>query len=153
MQRLTISKTFRFEASHILPNHPGKCSQLHGHSWVLTVGVSGLVNPDTGFVVDYGDLSKLVNERIVYHLDHHHLGQGNVIRFTPLGEEQVFSSPFGPDFYPSSENLVLTIADCLAPLMQTIPGYRVEQGPGESLHLAYVALEETCTSRAEWRSK
>src|SRR5438034_5141876 len=52
---MLLRKTFRFEASHILPKHPGKCSRLHGHSWVLHVSITGPINRDTGFVMDYAD--------------------------------------------------------------------------------------------------
>jgi len=69
---MEISKTFRFEASHVLPKHPGKCSRLHGHSWVLTAYVKGPINPETHFVMDYGDISYKVGLTIEL-LDHCHL--------------------------------------------------------------------------------
>lgn len=28
-----LEKEFRFEASHQLPHHQGNCKRLHGHSW------------------------------------------------------------------------------------------------------------------------
>jgi len=37
----TIYKEFCFEAAHILPKHNGKCSRLHGHSWLARVYVKG----------------------------------------------------------------------------------------------------------------
>lgn len=36
-----LEKTFRFEASHQLPKHDGKCARLHGHSWVGRVVIEG----------------------------------------------------------------------------------------------------------------
>lgn len=89
---MLLRKTFRFEASHILPKHPGKCSRLHGHSWVLHVSVTGPINRETGFVMDYADISSIMKE-VVNSLDHRHLN----------------------DFidYPSSEWVVLWVAKCL----------------------------------------
>ena len=57
----TIGKTFRFEAAHQLPNHAGKCAQLHGHSYRVDVQVSGEVRPadgssGEGMVLDFAAL-------------------------------------------------------------------------------------------------
>lgn len=41
----TISKTFRWEASHVLPGHKGKCARLHGHSYKCEVYLSGDIKP------------------------------------------------------------------------------------------------------------
>jgi len=144
----TISKTFRFEASHVLPKHTGKCSRLHGHSWVLTVSVQGPVNTKTGFVVDYGDLKALVDKEVIERLDHTHLGQYKAIHSIPEGEliadhlSIKGQCPFGWAFYPSSENLVIAVGKLLQPLVK-------ELSNGVTLH--QVELEETCTSRAIWR--
>jgi 6-pyruvoyltetrahydropterin/6-carboxytetrahydropterin synthase len=137
-----ITKTFRFEASHVLPKHPGKCSRLHGHSWVLHVSVAGQINPETGFVVDYGDLKELVEREIIARLDHTHLGSGHMrAGFTQTGIE--LQCPFGAAFYPSSENIVVAIGKMLVPLVQEI-----KHG---NARLYEVSLEETCTSACRWR--
>ena len=54
-----ISKEFTIEAAHRLPNVPEghKCRRLHGHSFRIAVHVVGPVDPDTGWVMDYADLS------------------------------------------------------------------------------------------------
>lgn len=134
---MELTKEFRFEASHVLPKHPGKCSRLHGHSWVLRVSVEGQVNKDTGFVMDYADISSKVKQ-LVDSLDHRHLGTwGHIL--TDVGELEdrhthddwmVEGLPF--DFYPTSENLLLWI------------------GAELNLDLRWSKLEllETCTSSA-----
>lgn len=71
---MKISKTFRFEASHILPKHPGKCSRLHGHSYQVQVTVLGSVHPATGFVIDFAEIKKIV-QPLVDKLDHQHLNR------------------------------------------------------------------------------
>lgn len=72
---MIVTKRFRFEASHQLPNHPGKCKNLHGHSWVLEVSVEGEVASNTGMVIDYADISQIINPILAYPkgLDHSHL--------------------------------------------------------------------------------
>ncbi len=72
-----ISKEYRFEASHILRNHKGKCRRLHGHSYRVVVEVVGDTNDhksasEEGMIVDYAVLDKLVRP-IIQELDHRHL--------------------------------------------------------------------------------
>lgn len=69
MPNVVITKTFRFEAAHALPGHPGKCSRLHGHSYMLEVSVAGDLGPD-GMVMDFDDLSVVVERVVISRLDH-----------------------------------------------------------------------------------
>lgn len=135
---MIISKTFRFEASHVLPKHQGKCARLHGHSWVLIVSIEGPIDPETGFVADYGKLKDLVDKLIIVKLDHTHLGYGMPV-------EALFHEmhcPFGESFYPSSENLATVIGSTLQPYTREL---------GKNVRLHEIIIEETCTSRATWR--
>ncbi len=55
---MQIRKSFRFEAAHVLPHHPGKCARLHGHSYRFEVAVAGPLQssgPAQGMVVDFVD--------------------------------------------------------------------------------------------------
>src|SRR5581483_4654690 len=68
-----IRKTFRFEAAHVLPHHPGKCSRLHGHSYRLEVALEGplqAAGPAAGMVIDFDEVGRIVRETIVDELDH-----------------------------------------------------------------------------------
>ena len=71
-----LVKTFRFEAAHSLPNVPQghKCSRLHGHSYRVDVHVTGQPDPKTGWVVDFGDIKRVV-EAVLDKLDHRHLNE------------------------------------------------------------------------------
>ncbi|UTW63318.1 6-carboxytetrahydropterin synthase [bacterium SCSIO 12741] len=53
----------------------GKCANKnwHGHNFELLVTVKGEVNPDTGFVVDLKDLSKLIKDQVIEKVDHSNL--------------------------------------------------------------------------------
>ena len=68
--KVSITKKFEFEAAHKLPDHPGKCKNLHGHSYKLEVTVSSDQLNDQGMVMDFGDLKVIVNEHIINILDH-----------------------------------------------------------------------------------
>ncbi|HKB86661.1 MAG TPA: 6-carboxytetrahydropterin synthase QueD [Ignavibacteriaceae bacterium] len=65
---MKIAKEFHWEMGHRLPEHFGKCKNIHGHSYRMIVEVEGSVN-DRGMIMDYYDLKKVVNP-IIEELDH-----------------------------------------------------------------------------------
>jgi len=71
---MDVCKTFSIEAARSLPhlpeNHP--CSKIHGHSFKITLMVSGPVDKDTGFVMDFGELETLF-EPLRKQIDHSYL--------------------------------------------------------------------------------
>ena len=71
---MDVCKTFSIEAARSLPhlpeNHP--CSKIHGHSFKITLMVSGPVDKDTGFVMDFGELETLF-EPLRKKIDHSYL--------------------------------------------------------------------------------
>ena len=70
---MILRKEYWFEAAHFIYNHPGKCRNLHGHSYKLFVSLEGGINPETGMIIDFDDLSKVVAERVILKLDHRFL--------------------------------------------------------------------------------
>lgn len=72
--KVTATKSFTLHAAHYLPYHQGLCRNMHGHTYQLDVSVTGgIVNgtdPDAGMIIDFGDLKRIVNARIVEHYDH-----------------------------------------------------------------------------------
>lgn len=73
---MEIWKDFTFEAAHRLPNVPEghKCARLHGHSFRTRVYVSGPVDPELGWVVDFADI-KAAFKPLEQQLDHHYLNE------------------------------------------------------------------------------
>ncbi|MAH44278.1 6-carboxytetrahydropterin synthase QueD [Candidatus Pacearchaeota archaeon] len=71
-----ISKDFHFEAAHRLPNisPDNKCYRLHGHSYLITITLEGLVDKHTGIFFDYNDISKVVDP-VIDRLDHYYLNE------------------------------------------------------------------------------
>jgi 6-pyruvoyltetrahydropterin/6-carboxytetrahydropterin synthase len=74
--RVSLTKTFHFEAAHDLPTFPPghKCRRLHGHSFRFDVVVEGEVDPAKGYLIDYGDI-KTATEPLVDRLDHYYLNE------------------------------------------------------------------------------
>ncbi|MFN2464085.1 MAG: 6-pyruvoyl tetrahydropterin synthase family protein [Candidatus Dormibacteria bacterium] len=75
----TLRKQFTFEAAHFLPRHHGKCRRMHGHSWVGWVEMEGdslqAQGPETGMLVDYGELAAALAPLLENHLDHYCLNE------------------------------------------------------------------------------
>jgi len=64
-----VTRAFRFDAAHFLEGH-GKCGRFHAHGWRLEVMLEGPVNPETGMLVDFGVLKRIVEENVISRLDH-----------------------------------------------------------------------------------
>ena len=73
---MEIYKEFIIEAAHLLPNLPEghKCRRLHGHSFHIEVHVTGEVEKETGWVMDYAEISRLFLP-VFEMLDHHFLNE------------------------------------------------------------------------------
>lgn len=71
---MEIYKEFTFEAAHRLPNLPPehKCARLHGHSFRVRLYVRGPVDPELGWVMDFGEL-KAAFRPLWERLDHSYL--------------------------------------------------------------------------------
>ena len=55
---MEIFNIYHIEAARRLPGLPEShpCSRVHGHSFRVEIFVSGPVNPDTGWVIDFAEL-------------------------------------------------------------------------------------------------
>jgi len=129
---MEICKEFTFEASHVLPHHKGKCSNLHGHSWKLTVYMRGPVDTESGMVVDYADIKSSI-QPIVDELDHAHLGawETGKVSISNDGSKSVeWLNPVLDNFNPTSENLLIEIAKQIVKRGQVFSS---------------LTLDETCT--------
>ncbi|WP_423791123.1 6-carboxytetrahydropterin synthase QueD [Micromonospora cathayae] len=73
---MEIFREFTFEAAHRLPNVPEghKCARLHGHSYRIQLHVTGEVDPQAGWLMDFGDLKKAF-QPLHAQLDHYYLNE------------------------------------------------------------------------------
>ena len=61
---IRITKDFRFETGHALYGYDGKCKNIHGHNFKLSVTVTGgpitdKSHPKYGMVIDFSYLKKI----------------------------------------------------------------------------------------------
>ena len=68
--RLSIHEGFA--AAHRLAGSGGKCESLHGHNFRVTLEVTGDQLDETGMLMDFGDLKKILRT-VLAELDHSNL--------------------------------------------------------------------------------
>jgi 6-pyruvoyltetrahydropterin/6-carboxytetrahydropterin synthase len=64
-----IERRFTLAGGHRLSKHKGRCFSLHGHNYVVLVGIKTPKLDKNDMVIDFSDLKKHVNE-IIDPLDH-----------------------------------------------------------------------------------
>jgi 6-pyruvoyltetrahydropterin/6-carboxytetrahydropterin synthase len=144
MSLIRITKQFSFETGHALYGYDGKCRNVHGHSYKLSVTVIGEPIADSshvkfGMVIDFSDLKKIVKEEIVDVFDHATVFNKN----TPHVELAKELSDRGHcvllvDYQPTSEMMVIDFAE------------KIKQRLPKQTQLFSLRLQETATSYAEW---
>lgn len=67
------------DSSHIIPDHPGKCGRLHGHTYRFQVWMSGPVSSADAMLVDFFDVKACIDA-----WDHRHLN--DEVDFIPTAE-------------------------------------------------------------------
>jgi 6-pyruvoyltetrahydropterin/6-carboxytetrahydropterin synthase len=73
---MDIFKEFTFESAHRLPNVPAghKCARLHGHSFKVELYVTGDVDENAGWIMDFADI-KAAFKPLLEQLDHNYLNE------------------------------------------------------------------------------
>ncbi len=74
MAKMQIYRVFTFEAAHSLPHVPPqhKCRRIHGHSYRVTLYLEGEVDPQLGWVEDFGTVKDIAGP-VIRQLDHRYL--------------------------------------------------------------------------------
>jgi len=144
MSTIRITKQFSFETGHALYGYDGKCRNVHGHSYKLSVTVIGEPISDAdhvkfGMVIDFGDLKKIVKSEIVDQFDHATVFNKN----TPHLELAKELKDRGHhvilvEYQPTSENMVIDFAE------------KIRKHLPKHINLHSLKLQETETSFAEW---
>ena len=108
---MLLQKTYSVDYAHRLMNHKGLCKNLHGHTGVVEVFLSGEVQ-DNGMIVDFGELLWLRN--IVCRLDHAVILQREDPLLTILRSHEETNSFRVVGFCqgpPTAENIVLYLKE------------------------------------------
>jgi 6-pyruvoyltetrahydropterin/6-carboxytetrahydropterin synthase len=125
--KVALTSVHHFAAAHRLHNDArdaewnrrvfDKCNNDHGHghTYGLEVTVEGEIDPETGYVMDFKELKRIVEERVVRSVERRHLN---------------FDVDFLRGINPTAENIAVAIWGRLA---GALPG----------AELARITLHET----------
>ena len=115
MATVTVTRLVRFNAAHRVHNPLltdaenvrlfGKCNNAHGHghNYTLEVSVTGETDPTTGYVLDLGEVKRIVEREWVTHVDHRHFNM---------------DVPFMQGINPTTENIVVACWKRLEPALR-----------------------------------
>jgi len=110
--KVSVFRHEHFNAAHRLYNPAwtnerneavfGKCNNpsFHGHNYELVVKVTGVPDPETGYVIDLKVLSDLIRNEILERFDHKNLNL-DTVEFKELN--------------PTAEHIAIVIYDLLRP--------------------------------------
>ena len=135
---ITVTKTVRFDAAHVLTNHQGLCKNLHGHTYRVDVSVAQEAEDGRDMVIDFKDLKTIANEVICDRFDHAFIyntesaGEKEIAAVVEKNGMRTVAIPFRS----TAENLAKLFYN---DLKSRIPG------------LAAVKVWETADSSAEFR--
>ncbi len=111
-----VKKRFEISAAHKLKlDYVSKCSNLHGHNWIIDVYLRSETLDNNGMVMDFTE----IKEKITKKFDH-----------------QIINEIV--DFNPTAENLAKYICDLLAPKC-----YRVDVQESENNVASYIKTEKS----------
>lgn len=141
---IRITKQFTFETAHALYGYDGKCRNVHGHSYKLSVTVIGqpITDPNHvkyGMVIDFSDLKKIVNQEIVDQFDHATVFNKNTPHIE-LANELIKREHHVilVNYQPTTENMIVDFAEKIA---LRLP---------KDVVLHSLKLQETESSFTEW---
>ena len=137
---IRVTKEFDFETAHALDGYNGKCKDIHGHSYHLTVTAKGetiddKADPKDGMVIDFKDLKQIIKSDIEPIFDHRLILRSDS-RFK--GIEKINERVRFVDYQPTCENMLIEIVQIF-----------IKQLPAD-VQLCKVSLRETANSYSEW---
>ena len=115
MAIVTVTRRLTFNAAHRVHNPAlseeentrlfGKCNNpnWHGHNYVLEVSVTGEPAPVTSYVIDLGEVKRIVEREFVNKVDHKNFN---------------IDVPFMQGTNPTSENIILKCWQLLEPALK-----------------------------------
>ncbi|RYY47190.1 MAG: 6-carboxytetrahydropterin synthase [Chitinophagaceae bacterium] len=136
MNKVAVYRKEHFNAAHRLFNPSwdmkkndavfGKCNNphFHGHNYDLIVKVTGVPDPETGYVMDMKLLSDLINKNVIDKFDHKNLNK-DCVEFASLN--------------PTAENIAIVIFNLLRPEIDTALSLKIKLYETERNFVEYPA--------------
>jgi 6-pyruvoyltetrahydropterin/6-carboxytetrahydropterin synthase len=135
---ITVTKTVKFDAAHVLTNHQGLCKNLHGHTYRVDISVSQREGEDSDMVIDFKDLKSIAEAVICDRFDH-----AFIYNTTSPGECEIAAVV--------EKNSMRTVAIPFRSTAENLAKYFFELLIVRIPNIASVKVWETAMSSAEYR--
>ncbi|MGM0873339.1 MAG: 6-carboxytetrahydropterin synthase QueD [Bacillota bacterium] len=100
-----LNKDMHIAAAHYIPHEDaGKCQNVHGHTYFVNVTIAGDDLDDSGFLVNFASLKKLIHNRF----DH-----------TILNDHTDLFSEEDPNYFPTTEGVARAIWEVIQKELDT----------------------------------
>jgi 6-pyruvoyltetrahydropterin/6-carboxytetrahydropterin synthase len=134
--KYSVTKDFTFEAAHrLLKNYTGKCTNNHGHSWVIRLHIEADELDDKGMVIDFQEM-KALKIWIDDNLDHTSILWENdpMCEYIRQSGQRIYTTTGNP----TSEQIGTLILEQASKLFNS-----------SRVKVKCVEVSETCTSGAQ----
>jgi len=143
MAVIRLTRVFHFNMAHVLLNYPGKCKNIHGHTYKLEVTVKGIPcnnedSPKKGMLIDFSDFKNLIQNEIITVWDHALMIHQNSDLVLLNALKNNYEKIITVSFQPTTENMICELAVIIKKILST------------DLQLYSLKLYETEKSFAEW---
>lgn len=135
---ITVTKTVKFDAAHVLTNHQGLCKNLHGHTYRVDISVSQREGEDSDMVIDFKDLKSIAEAVICDRFDH-----AFIYNTTSPGECEIAAVV--------EKNSMRTVAIPFRSTAENLAKYFFKLLIARIPNIASVKVWETAMSSAEYR--
>lgn len=103
---MLITKTLTFDSAHMLSNYEGKCANLHGHTYRVTVSIDAEPETSSHMVMDYNEVKKVFDA-----VDHAIIFSGAGIRDTAEDDLYAWALKYNMRRYVLPDNCKCTAED------------------------------------------
>ena len=134
--KYVITKEFRFEAAHrLLKNYTGKCTNNHGHSWLVRLHLEGQDLDERDMLIDFQEM-KILKTWIDDKLDHATLlwKDDPMVEYIHSSKQRIFITQKNP----TSEHIAEVI---LKEAIKLFENSRIK--------VSCIEVNETCTTGAK----
>ncbi len=128
---LTVTKSVKFDAAHVLTNHQGLCKNLHGHTYRVEASVRQAPGDTADMVIDFKDLKRVCEEEILARFDHAFIydkssaGESEIAAVVLKNGMRAVAIPFRS----TAENLARHFFELLRPRVPGLSSVRVWETP------------------------
>ena len=136
-----LSKTLYVEMAHRLgKGYKGKCNNIHGHSWKITINIVGTKLDEFGMLIDYGFIKERLAKKVDGWFDHKLVLQKDD-ELIPLLKDK--TNLFTMHENPTSEAIAEFLFNILTESIKGQDNYKIHS----------IDVGETCTSSCTFTHK